>query len=376
MRGTLPSPEISAVWEEILPPEAGPRRTTSLAFRREPLADPAEQRRVLEALPLAHLPHGGDFHRAVEGYGDVLRAGRVSTLQLNLGKLCNMSCRHCHVDSGPDRTVENMDRATLDACLHLLDESGATTVDITGGAPELNPHFRYLVDQLHRRGVHIIDRCNLTVLLLPRMADLPTWLGERGVELVCSLPHYRRPLTDTQRGEGTWRKSIDALHLLNLAGYGQGDPKRRLTLMSNPSGAFLLSEPEVMEREWKAHLATHHDITFDHLITLTNMPISRFLEWLQTSGNLPTYMEKLVTQFNGATLPGLMCRGTLSVGWDGSLYDCDFNQMLDLAVEGPTRPTVFNTSHRDLEGRAIKGGRHCFGCTAGSGSSCGGTLVT
>lgn len=374
MRGDEPVRDSAGVEGEIPSLGAISRRTPSLKSRRVPLSHPAEQRRLLASLNLEHVPSGGHFDAAVQSAGGDLRAGRIDILQLNLGKLCNMSCRHCHVDAGPDRIAENMDLPTVDACLRLLDQCGATTVDLTGGAPELNPHFRYVVDELHRRGVHIIDRCNLTVLLLPRMADLPTWLGERGVELVCSLPHFRRPLTDAQRGEGTFMKSVEALRLLVAAGYGVGDPRRRLTLMSNPGGAYLLSDPCAMEREWKSQLSAGYGITFDHLITLTNMPISRFLEWLEQSGNLSTYMEKLVSQFNPATLPGLMCRNTLSVGWDGTLYDCDFNQMLELPSQ-VSRPTVFDVTADHLIGRSIQTGRHCFGCTAGGGSSCGGVLV-
>jgi radical SAM/Cys-rich protein len=276
-----------------------------------------------------------------------------------------MTCRHCHVDAGPDRVAENMDRKTIDLCLAALDRTGAHTVDITGGAPELNPHFRYLVEQSVARGKHVMDRCNLTVLLLPRCADLPGWLGARGVEIVCSLPHYRRLNTDAQRGEGTFDRSIEALRRLNAAGYGQGDPQRRLTLVSNPAGAFLPGSQASLEREWKAGLARHHGVTFDRLFTLTNMPISRFLDWLVDRGTLQEYMERLVATFNPATVAGLMCRTTISVGWDGTLHDCDFNQMLDLAVDTPPgrRPHVRDLDPAWLEARRIRTARHCHGCS-------------
>jgi radical SAM/Cys-rich protein len=264
-----------------------------------------------------------------------------------------------------------MDRETIDLCLAALDRTAAHTVDITGGAPELNPHFRYLVDQAAARGKHVIDRCNLTVLLLPRFADLPAWLAERGVEVVCSLPHYRKLNTDAQRGDGTFDRSIEALRRLNAAGYGRGDPRRRLTLVSNPAGAFLPGFQASMERDWKAGLARNHGVAFDRLITLNNMPISRFLEWLVETGNLHGYMEHLTRSFNPAAVPGVMCRTTLSVAWDGTLHDCDFNQMLDLPVTlpGESRPHVRDLDPAALQARVVRTGRHCFGCTAGAGSS-------
>ncbi len=225
-------------------------------------------------------------------------------------------------------------------------------------------------------GEHVIDRCNLTVLLLKRCADLPEWLAERGVEVVCSLPHYRRRNTDAQRGDGTFEKSITALGMLNRAGYGQGDPHRRLTLMVNPTGAFLAGNQCAMEREWKEGLQREHGVGFDRLITLNDLPIARYLEWLEASGNTQRYMELLVSSFNPATVAGVMCRNTLSVGWDGRLHDCDFNQMLDLEVTPADggRMDVRSFDPARLEGRRIVTGRHCFGCTAGAGSSCGGAL--
>jgi radical SAM/Cys-rich protein len=309
----------------------GPKPTTSLASRGSPLASTAEQLAALRRVDLSGARHGGDFERAAGR----LAPARVDVFQINVGKLCNMTCRHCHVDAGPDRKAESMDRATAELCLKALDACGAPTVDITGGAPELNPHFRFLVEECVKRGKHVMDRCNLTVLLIPKCEDLPAWFAERGVEVVCSLPHYRRRNTDLQRGDGTFEKSIEALKRLNAAGYGKGDPKRRLTLMSNPAGAFLAGGQASMEKEWKEGLAANHGVTFDRLIALNNMPISRFLEWLEASGNLQSYMETLVNAFNPATVEGLMCRNTISVGWDGRIYDCDFNQMLELDARLP-----------------------------------------
>jgi radical SAM/Cys-rich protein len=345
-----------------------PRAGLSLQALRSPLAAPAAQIRLLESLLLPEA----DFDARLAAHGTAaLRPDRLEVLQLNIGKLCNMTCRHCHVDAGPERTAESMDRETMDLCLAALERSGAHTVDLTGGAPELNPHFRYLVDRCVERGAHVLDRCNLTVLLLPRCADLPEWLAARGVEIVCSLPHYRQRNTDAQRGDGTFEKCLRALRRLNAVGYGRGDPRRRLTLVTNPAGAFLAAPQAAMERDWKADLLRHHAITFDRLIALNNMPISRFLEWLLETGNLQAYMERLLTSFNPATVAGVMCRTTLSVGWDGALYDCDFNQMLELplALPGGRAPHIRDFAPAQLGARRIRTGRHCFGCTAGSGST-------
>ena len=342
----------------------GPRATTSLVSRHSPLASAREQLEALRRVPVKEFPAG-------------LRPAAVEIFQVNVGKLCNMTCRHCHVDAGPDRTAEMMSRETVDLCLAALERTDARTVDITGGAPELNPHFRYLVDACIERGRHVMDRCNLTVLLTGPCRDLPEWFASRGVEIVCSLPHYRKRNTDIQRGEGTFEKSIEALRRLNAAGYGKGNPRRRLTLMHNPVGAFLAGDQKSMEREWKEGLAANYGVSFDALIALNNMPISRFLEWLQSSGNLERYMEVLVNAYNPATLQGLMCRNTLSVGWDGRIYDCDFNQMLELDARYPNGGAahIRDFDPAQLAARSIVTARHCFGCTAGAGSSCGGAIA-
>lgn len=351
--------------------DLSPRRVKSLLARRSPLADPAAQLQMLDALEL----EGGDFEAALRGAGrDGLYAGPLRVFQINLGKLCNMTCRHCHVDSGPDRVRENMDAATADACIEAIRAARPETVDLTGGAPELNPHFRRIVDAAVDVGCHVIDRCNLTVLLLKKHADLPAWLAERGVEVVASLPHPRQKRTDAQRGDGTHGKSIKAIRRLNAMGYGHGDPDRRLTLMHNPSGAFLPGGQAAMERDWKRRLQRSHGVTFDRLIALNNIPISRFLEWLDESGNLQGYMETLVDAFNPGAVQGLMCRDTVSVGWDGRLYDCDFNQMLELSPN-VARPNVRDFDAETWASRRIVTRRHCFGCTAGAGSSCGGSTA-
>jgi radical SAM/Cys-rich protein len=357
---------------------SGPKGTTSLRARSLPLADPRRQTALLESIELSASPSCADFGEALAAAGHpALAPADLEIFQINVGKLCNMTCRHCHVDAGPDRTSEQMDRDTAEACLRALDRTGAHTVDITGGAPELNPQFSFLVEESVRRGKHVIDRCNLTVLLLPRFRDLPRWLGERRVEVVASLPHWRRRGTDGQRGEGTFEASLEALRRLNAEGYGQGDPAKRLTLVSNPVGAFLAGNQRSLEREWRAGLRRDHGVDFDRLIVLNNMPIARYLEWLETSGNLARYVELLVRAFNPSTVSGLMCRNTLSISWDGRLFACDFNQMLEIPVLGPDGipAHVRDFDPTALRSRRIETGRHCFGCTAGSGSSCGGSLT-
>jgi len=360
-------------------PVDGPRATTSLRYRRAPLASPEAQFRTLNAATVNRGPTGtGHFEQDLEAAGwPMLQPAQLDIFQINVGKLCNMTCRHCHVDSGPDRTEENMDRATIEACLRAIDISGAHTVDLTGGAPELNPHFEYLVDECIKRGKHVIDRCNLTILTTRRYQHLPQWFAERGVEVVCSLPHYRKMGTDAQRGSGTYDKSIQALYALNEAGYGKGDPKRQLTLVTNPIGAFLAGSQASLEEEWKAALAKNHDVYFDRLLALNNMPMSRYLEWLEEKGMTEAYLERLVAAFNPATIAGLMCRNTLSVSWDGYLYDCDFNQQLDMKMDlpGGARPHVEDFDRATWQQHIIRTERHCYGCTAGAGSGCGGAIT-
>jgi len=307
---------------------------------------------------------------------DMLSPGSLEIFQINLGKLCNMTCRHCHVDAGPDRSDAMMTRATVEACLRALDRTAAHTVDLTGGAPELHPEFRYLVQQARARGKHVIDRCNLSVLLLPRNDGLAAWLAENGVEVVASLPHYRQRSTDAQRGDGAFDKSLAALRLLNSVGYGQGDPARVLSLMTNPAGAFLAPPQGSIESEWKTAMQRDFGITFDRLLALNNMPISRFLEWLIESGNLDSYMTRLVDSFNPEAIGGVMCRNTISVSWDGRLFDCDFNQMLDLdAAAGDGVMTIETFDFEAWQKRHVVTRAHCFGCTAGAGSSCGGATA-
>ena len=374
-------PESVAAWAEAPGDGTAPELLArgSLRSRRSPLADPGEQLRLLDALVLANPPgERAEFLATVSAARlPALAPAPLEIFQINLGKLCNMTCRHCHVDAGPDRVGEMMSPATIAACLDALDRSTAHTVDLTGGAPEIHPGFRDLVDAVVARSLHIIDRCNLTILLAAGYRDLPGWLGERGVEIVSSLPHQRKPDTDAQRGEGTFEKSIRALELLNAAGYGQGDPARRLTLMANPAGSFLAGNQAELEAEWHETLLREHGVSFDRLTTLNNMPISRFLEWLVESGNLDGYMRRLVDGFNPATVAGLMCRNTISVSWDGRIFDCDFNQMLEMEADcgGGRGARIENFDPVRWQSRGISTARHCFGCTAGSGSSCGGALA-
>ena len=346
------------------------RTVLSLASRQSPLASPGEQLALLHRLPAKH-----EFADALDGDGLFpLRPTGIDVLQINVGKLCNQTCRHCHVDAGPDRR-EVMTRETMAQCVAALARTSIPTVDITGGAPELNPGFRWLVERCRELGRHVMDRCNLTILGVPSQADLPEFLAANRVEVVCSLPHYRRLNTDAQRGDGVFDKSIAGLRRLNALGYGDGRSGLRLVLVTNPVGAFLPAGQASLEREWKRELDRLYGIRFDALHTITNMPISRFLEWLVDSANLERYMERLVTSYNPAAARGVMCRNTLSVGWDGTLYDCDFNQMLDLPVAPGAPRHIADFDLAALESRSIVVDRHCFGCTAGNGSSCSGATA-
>lgn len=341
----------------------------SLRARRLPLASATTQRATLRALPFAL-----EFEDALEQAGLwPLTPTRIDVMQINVGKLCNQTCRHCHVDAGPDRN-EVMSRQTMELCLSALASTSIASVDITGGAPELNPDFRWLVEECRKLGRHVMHRCNLTVLEAPNHRDLPRFFADHGVEVIASLPHYARLSTDRQRGEGVYERSIGALRRLNDVGYGSGEGPR-LVLVTNPVGAFLPGDEKVLEREWKRELWQRWSIRFDALYCITNMPISRYLEWLIESGNLEEYTRELVRSFNPAAAAGVMCRNTISIGWDGTLYDCDFNQMLELPLSGGAPRHVRDFDREALERRAIAVDRHCFGCTAGAGSSCGGSTA-
>ena len=303
-----------------------------------------------------------------------LRAKGIEVLQMNVGKRCNQTCQHCHVDAGPDRK-EVMTREVLDACLKFLAQTDIPILDITGGAPEMHPNFHEIVERGSDLNRHVIDRCNLTITRLPNYSYLPEFLARHRVEIIASLPSYALKQTNTQRGDGVFEDSILALQHLNELGYGKDDTGLLLNLVVNPVGAFLPGNQNSLKADWKRQLKRRYQIEFNNLYTITNMPISRYLDFLIRSNNLEAYMEKLVNAFNPATVDGLMCRTTLSVGWDGTLYDCDFNQMLDLGF-GPQSPkTILNAKIEELAHRVIQIGQHCYGCTAGLGSSCGGTTV-
>ena len=328
------------------------------------------QRQILEDLPLR------SFADAVASTGlpvsqtgsQPLRADGIQVLQINVGKRCNQTCQHCHVDAGPDRK-EVMPRAVLEMCLQFLEQTNIPTLDITGGAPEMHPNFRELVERASVLGRHIIDRCNLTITRLPNYAYLPEFLAHHQVEIIASLPSYAPKQTDAQRGDGVFENSILALQHLNSLGYGKDGTGLLLNLITNPVGAFLPGNQRSLETDWKRQLKRRYNIEFNNLYTITNMPISRYLDFLMRSDNLEAYMEKLVNAFNPATVDGLMCRTMISVGWDGRLFDCDFNQMLDIGL-GPQLPqTIFEATLDSLAKRVIQIGQHCFGCTAGLGSS-------
>lgn len=344
----------------------------TLLRRNHRLASPGAQLEILEA-PGA-LP-GFDELLASRGLAP-LRAAGIEVLQVNVGKLCNQTCRHCHVDAGPDRR-EKMSAEIAQACLDLLAASDIPVLDITGGAPEMNPSFRRLVTEARRLGRRVIDRCNLTILLAPGYDDLPEFLARNGVEIVASLPCYLEENTDAQRGAGVYRRSIDALRRLNALGYGRAGSGLELTLVYNPLGPSLPPDQKRLEEDYRRELKARHGIEFTRLYTITNMPISRFLEDLLEQGKYESYMRRLVEAFNPLAAERVMCRTMLSVDWQGRLYDCDFNQMLELGLRPELPQNVLDLDAAALEvlaRRRIVTGRHCFGCTAGAGSSCGGGL--
>ena len=334
------------------------------------LSDPAEQVKLLSSVGEITF-----IEKLKTSHLFPLKARSVDTFQINLGKMCNQTCKHCHVDAGPDRT-EIMTKATMEECLAAIVKSTCTTVDLTGGAPEMNPNFRWFVEELSALGKHIIVRCNLTIIVAnPKYNDLPSFFKKHKVEVVSSLPYFTSSRTDAQRGSGVFDKSIQALHLLNEVGYGIAGSDLVLNLVYNPSGAFLPGNQEELEREFKTRLKTKYHIEFNKLFTITNLPVSRFLDYLVKSENLEEYIETIIQAYNPQAASEVMCRSLISIGWDGFIYDCDFNQMLGLkaAVEGSKHIKDF--SLQPYEARNIIVNQHCFGCTAGAGSSCGGATA-
>jgi radical SAM/Cys-rich protein len=344
--------------------------TRTLIGESHPLALVENQLRILR-------PDGKfkPFHRSLEERGLFpLRPSGLRVMQINVGRMCNQTCKHCHVDAGPDRK-EIMTRETMELCLAALERSSFAVVDITGGAPEMNPSFCWLVEQVCRLGRHVIDRSNLTILLAPRYDHLPSFLAEHAVEIISSLPYYAAGTTDRQRGEGVFEKSIAALRRLNALGYGQPASNLKLNLVYNPCGAYLPPSQDELERTFKERLALEHGIVFNSLYCVTNQPINRFLEYLLRSGNYETYMERLIQAYNPHAAERVMCREMISVAWDGRLYDCDFNQMLDLALDGCSPKHIRDFQPERLENRCIVTGLHCYACTAGAGSSCTGATA-
>jgi radical SAM/Cys-rich protein len=308
-----------------------------------------------------------------------LTRNKLDTLQVNLGYRCNLSCTHCHVNAGPQRT-EMMSRAVVDQVLQFAEVHGVECIDLTGGAPEMNPHFRYLVTTARQLGIEVIDRCNLTILLEPGYEDLAAFLAQESVRIVASLPCYLEDNVNQQRGNGVFQRSIEALAQLNELGYGRG-AGLELNLVYNPIGAYLPPPQAALQADYKSELRTRYGLEFDQLFTITNMPISRFGAVLLSQGEFGPYMQLLKDSFSDANLAAVMCRNLISVDWCGYVYDCDFNQMIDLPLRHPgliasnaQRTHIGELAKMRFDGAPIRVGEHCYGCTAGQGSSCGGAL--
>lgn len=347
-------------------------RKTSMKYRAHELADVDVQLDILSDHESIGIPAFASKMHEI-GLSSLSPTG-VDVFQVNVGKMCNQVCKHCHVDAGPDRK-EIMTRETMQQCLDALQDTDISTVDLTGGAPEMNPHFRWFVEELTSMGKHVMVRCNLTIILAnKKYHDLPMFFKDHGVEVVSSLPYFAARRTDAQRGEGVFEQSIRALQLLNGVGYGQEGSDLILNLVHNPSGAFMPGDQSELEKEFKRRLKEGWDIDFNQLFSITNLPVSRFLEYLVASENYERYMQELADAFNPSAAMGVMCRNTISVGWDGYLYDCDFNQMLELTVaDAPVHVQDFDLAA--LNARPILLNQHCYGCTAGAGSSCGGATA-
>ncbi|NYJ26425.1 arsenosugar biosynthesis radical SAM (seleno)protein ArsS [Allomuricauda sp. ARW1Y1] len=347
----------------------------SLKAREDELANTQKQLEVLngELFSSGELPYFKD--KIAESGQFPLKPKKLEVLQINVGYMCNQVCAHCHVDAGPDRK-EIMTRETMEQCLEVIRNTGAHTLDLTGGAPEMNPDFRWFVEEASKAGIQdFIVRSNLTIILAnKKYHDLPEFFKKHNVHVVSSMPHYTRGKTDKQRGDGVFDKSIKALQMLNEVGYGKPNSDLRLDLVYNPSGAFLPSDQAAMERDFKKALKEDFDIDFHNLFAITNLPISRFLDYLIASDNYEDYMYSLVEAYNPAAVENVMCTNTISVSWDGWLYDCDFNQMLDLKVASKVKH-IKDYNDDLLNDREIVISQHCYGCTAGAGSSCQGTVA-
>lgn len=345
----------------------------SLKVLQHHLANSNNQIAILEA---TGLHNNTPFKEKLVQLGEFpLRAKGLEIFQINVGKMCNQVCKHCHVDAGPDRK-EIMTLETMQLCLAAIKNSSVKMVDLTGGAPEMNPNFRWFVREIKKLNKHIIVRCNLTIILAnKKYHDLPEFFSAHEVEVVSSLPSFTKDRTDRQRGDGVFEDSIKALQLLNAAGYGLTDSSLQLNLVYNPAGAFLPPSQQALELEYKEELLKNYGIRFNQLFAITNMPISRYLDYLLSTGNYDKYMEKLVNAYNPTTVQHLMCRNTISISWDGFMYDCDFNQMLELPLSTGKSRHLRDFNADILSDRAIVVKQHCYGCTAGSGSSCGGVVA-
>jgi len=348
---------------------------TSLKKQKKELADAKRQLEILSngIFNNNELP---TFAKKINAVGQFpLRPKKLEVLQINLGYMCNQVCEHCHVDAGPDRK-EIMTKETLQQCLEVIKNTPATTLDLTGGAPEMNPHFRWFVEEASKLGIKdFIVRSNLTIIRAnKKYYDLPDFFKKYHIHVVSSMPHWTRGKTDRQRGKGVFDKSIKALQELNSVGYGKPGSPLKLDLVYNPSGAFLPGNQESMEKEFKNALMEDFGIQFHQLFAITNLPIARFLDYLIASDNYEEYMYSLVEAFNASTLENVMCTNTLSVGWDGYLYDCDFNQMLKLKVASKLKH-ISEYNEEVVQNRNIIVSQHCYGCTAGAGSSCQGTVA-
>ncbi|PIR38823.1 MAG: radical SAM protein [Alphaproteobacteria bacterium CG11_big_fil_rev_8_21_14_0_20_39_49] len=314
------------------------------------------------------------FEAALREHNIELKRESIKILQVNIGKRCNQACHHCHVESGPNRT-ENMELATVERLLELLKkEPQIHTVDFTGGAPELNPHFRYFVTEIRKMGKEVIDRCNLTVFFEEGQSDTPEFLAENKIQVVASLPCYKEDNVDKQRGKGVFGKSVSALEKLNSLGYGKEGSGLILNLVYNPVGEHLPPAQANLEADYHAHLKDEFGIVFNHLFTITNMPIKRYAHMLERDGKMKYYMQLLIDNFNPQAAKGVMCTELISIGWDGQIYDCDFNQMLEIPLNWQPRNLWDIERFSNIES-GIAVASHCFGCTAGSGSSCGGALL-
>jgi len=347
----------------------------SLHGQHHKLADNAYQLKVLDT----HEVLTKDLEKFDDKLEQIglfpLKPTSIEIFQVNVGYMCNQTCAHCHVDAGPDRQ-EIMTKETMQQCLDVLAGADIPLVDITGGAPEMNPHFRWFVEEISKMGRKVMVRCNLTIILAnKKYHDLPEFFARHHVEVVSSLPFYNKSRTDAQRGDGVFEDSIKALQMLNDVGYGKAGSDLILNLVYNPSGAFLPGSQVSLETQFKRELKRSYDIDFNSLFCITNMPISRFLDYLIESGHYESYMEKLITAFNPAAAQNVMCRNTISIGWDGYLYDCDFNQMLGLKVNSGAPDHITAWSTTALNNRNIVLNQHCYGCTAGAGSSCGGAVA-